>query len=158
MSLYCPFCTKDIKIEMAQCPTCGKSFGTETRKFIRTLVEEMPREQPGERRKSARVHKTFKIVYRSPKAFVNHYLSDISTGGLFIKTGTPLDVGETFNLKLFLPNGGKELHVACEVVWIHTEGAETANGKHPSGMGVKFLHLSSEGQEKIRSVLSNSLH
>ena len=158
MSLYCPFCTKDIKLEMTQCPTCGKSFGTQTRKFIRTLVEEMPQDCPDERRNHARVPKTFKIVYPTPKAFIHHYLSDISAGGLFIKTGTPFNVGETFNLKLFLPNGGKELLVACEVIWLHKEERVTANGKHPPGMGVNFLNLSSEGEEKIRTVLSYSMH
>jgi uncharacterized protein (TIGR02266 family) len=158
MSLYCPFCTKDIKLEMAQCPTCGKSFGTETRKFIKTLVEELPQDCPNERRKHARIDKTFKIVYSTPKAFINHYLSDISAGGLFIKTNTPLDVGERFNLKLFLPNGGKELFVACEVIWIHTEETGVTNGDHPPGMGVRFLNLSTEGEEKIRTVLSHSLH
>lgn len=158
MSLYCPFCTKDIKLEMAQCHTCGKSFGAETRKLIRTLVEEVPREWPDERRKCARAHKTFKIVYRSPISFVNHYLSDISAGGLFIKTGTPLDVGETFDLKLFLPNGGKELLVACEVVWVHAEEDGTTNGNHPPGMGVRFLDLSPEGEEKIKAVLNHAVH
>ena len=158
MSLYCPFCTKDIKLEMAQCPTCGKRFGTETRKFIRTLIEELPQYCPNERRKHARIDKTFKIVYSTPKAFINHYLSDISAGGLFIKTQTPLEVGERFNLKLFLPNGGKELFVSCEVIWIHKHETKEGNGDRPPGMGVKFLNLSGENKEKIKTVLGQSLH
>ena len=156
MSLFCPFCTKEIAPETTQCPSCGYAYGPDTLKLLASAIKKASQEYPSERRKHVRIHKTFKIAYPTPKAFKKNYLSDIGTGGLFIKTNNPLNQGEKFNFKIMLPDKKKELKVFCEVIWSNREERVTFEKKIPQGMGVKFLNLSVEDKERIISILSQS--
>ncbi|RLA94526.1 MAG: hypothetical protein DRG25_02305 [Deltaproteobacteria bacterium] len=149
----CPYCTKEIAADAIQCPWCGTSYGSQTLKLLKSFVRESSLEVKKERRKHDRVPRKFKITYPSPQALINSYLSNISLGGVFIKTKHPLDPGARFILKIFLPDGGKELEVNCEVAWIRTEEKETPKEKLPPGMGIKFLDLSPEGKKRINQIL-----
>jgi len=81
------------------------------------------------------------------------YLSNISVGGVYIKTNSPLDKGTRFTLKLYLPDETKELEIKCEVAWAQTEDNVTPTEKRPRGMGIRFLDLSSEGKQRIDTIL-----
>ena len=156
MKLHCPFCTKEITPETTQCPSCNTIYGSETLGFLRSLVKEALQEYPDEHRKQFRVPKTFKAAYSTSDAFINSYLSDISTGGLYIRTNDPLSAGESINLKIFLPDKKKELKVFGKVIWCIREDLVTPERKIPPGMGIKFLNLSKKDKERIISVLSQS--
>ena len=155
MKLFCPYCTKEIAPETTQCSSCGTIYSSDTLKFLKSLIKKAPQEYPDERRKHTRFHKTFKITFPTPKTLKKHYLSDISPGGLFIKTNNPLNQGETFKLKILLPDKGKELEIFCEVVWSHREEQMTPEKKYPPGMGVKFLNPPKEAIERIISILTD---
>jgi uncharacterized protein (TIGR02266 family) len=124
------------------------------KRFLRSAIKEAPQEYPDERRKQVRVSKAFKIVYPTPKAFINSYLSNISPGGLFIKTNAPPNQGEKFNLKISFSDEEKELEVLCEVAWSRRE--EWVK-KFPPGIGVKFLDLSPEDKKRVIRILSRSI-
>lgn len=157
LKLFCPHCTHQITPETTQCPGCGYVYGPDTLEFLAKLVDKTPQKYPDERRRHVRVHKTFKIAYPTLEAFIENYLSDIGTGGLFIKTNAPWTKGERFNLKISLPGEEKQLEVLCEVVWIREEERVTIDGKFPPGMGVRFVNPSEELIEKILGILRESL-
>jgi hypothetical protein len=56
-------------------------------------------------------------------------------------------------LKIFLPDGGAEVEVSCEVMWSHAMEWKSAERTFPPGMGVKFLNLSPEAEERIERLL-----
>lgn len=160
MKTFCPFCPKEITPETTQCPSCDTIYDFDTLKFLRILIKEASKEYPNERRKQARITRTFKVAYSTPKSFVDNYIQkvpNVSLSGLFVKTDDPLNPGEKFNLKIFLPDKGDELEVLGEVIWSHKEKRVTPEKIFPPGMGVKFLNLSKEGKERIISLLKRAL-
>ena len=152
-SIPCPYCTRNLPIDAKHCPWCGTSYGSETIRFLRSVVQDVLAGDVDERREYARIPKNFQVSYDVPEGVVTTYLSNISLGGVFIKTELPLEKGTHFSLRIELPDGGKELDIDCEVVWARFHAITTPKGKAPVGMGVKFLHISSEDRERIRSLL-----
>jgi uncharacterized protein (TIGR02266 family) len=104
-------------------------------------------------RKYDRVPKKYAITYTTPKTLVKNYLSNIGQGGVFVPTKEPLERREKVNLKIFLPDGGKEVEVFGEVAWSRKVAKVTPKGKHPQGMGIKFLKLAHEDKERIFKLL-----
>ena len=157
LRFFCPYCTYEVTPETTQCSNCGYVYGPDTLDLLTSPSEKPPYKDPNERRKQVRVHKTFKIAYRTPNAFINNYLSDIGIGGLFVKTDAPQNAGEKFNLKIFLPDEQKALEVFCEVAWVREEERVTPKGKLPAGMGLKFVNPPKEVIDKILGILRQSL-
>ncbi len=153
---HCPYCTKEILANDIYCPECAVAFGEETLLVTRDLIKEALDDSTDIRREYDRVPKKFKISYSSPRAFEKTYLSDIGKGGIFIKTSKVMNTKEKVGLKIFLPDGGKEWEVIGEVAWSSKKGIETSQGKHPPGMGIRFLNLSPEDEARIDKVLKDS--
>lgn len=149
MKLFCPYCTKEIDQDTLQCPFCGTSYASETIQLLTEIVKVATEEGATERRRFIRIPKKFKLVYSTPKAFVEHYLSNIGQGGVFIPTNAPLEAGTQCDVKIVLPDGKEEIEVFCEVVWQQKEEVVTPEGISLAGMGVNFLNLSPEDKERI---------
>ena len=156
MKPHCPYCTKEISPGEIQCPSCGTTYGLETLLLIKSVIKDAMLGRPEEQRKYDRVPKEIRIAYTTPKTLEKHYLSNISQGGIFISTETPLQKREKVNLKILLPDGGKELEVFGEVAWSRREEKVTSTGKYPRGMGIKFLNLAHEDKDRIIGVLRHS--
>ena len=139
MKLFCPYCTKEINQGTLQCPFCGTSYASETIQLLTESVKVAVEEGGSERRRFIRIPKKFKLVYSSSKAFIEHYLTNISQGGIFIPTKNPLETGTQCDVKIVLPDGKEEIEVFCEVAWQQNEDVVTSEGKFLAGMGVKFL-------------------
>jgi type IV pilus assembly protein PilZ len=92
-------------------------------------------------RKHPRIQKVLSLSYEDHNGFIEAYTGNISQGGLFIKTKSPLETGEEFLLKLKLPGISDPLNIDCKVVWIRKR---SENIKKPPGMGVKFIKLDSD--------------
>ncbi len=156
MAPFCPFCSEKITPETTRCPSCEIAYNLQTLNFLKNVAMKPPDEYSGDRRKHVRLFKYFKIVYQTPEALIDSYLSDISTGGLFIETDDPLRRGETFNIKIALPDGKEELEALCEVVWTRREEREAPKKKDPPGMGIKFLGFTKDEIDRIISVISQA--
>jgi uncharacterized protein (TIGR02266 family) len=102
-------------------------------------------------RTDMRIQKTLSLTYKDDQAFVSAYASNISTGGLFVKTEKPLRLGDQFMLRLQLPSLHEPLRVSCEVAWVR--GATEASAKQPAGMGLKFIEMSKGDRETLKNYL-----
>jgi len=151
MKVHCPYCTKEIARDEIQCPTCGTTYGLETLLLVKSAVKDIMLGHP--QRKYDRVPKKYAITYTTPKTLVRNYLSNIGQGGVFIQTNEPLDRREKVNLKIFLPDGGKEVDVFGEVAWSRKIAKVTPKGRYPQGMGVKFLRLARNDKDRISKIL-----
>ena len=157
MNLFCPFCTKEIMPEEIQCPSCNTTYGLGTLLLLKRIAKEAPTIDPHEQRRKARIPKTLKVTYSTQSGNVGVVISNLSVGGLFIKTSDPLSKGERTDLVISLPDKKKKLEVRGEVVWTSKEERVTPEGKLPPGMGVKFLNSSNQDIERIINVLSDTV-
>ena len=90
-------------------------------------------------RQDPRVPKVLSLSYKDRDSFIKAYTSNISKGGVFIKTPNPLPSGELFLLKLQLPDIAEPLKIKCRVAWQRKEAQETE--AQPNGMGIKFEEM-----------------
>lgn len=78
--------------------------------------------------------------------FILEYSSNISPGGMFLKTRTPLPAGKVIDFECSLGDGYELIKGRAEVVWTRLEDDGPTR---PAGMGVRFLELSEGSQELI---------
>jgi len=95
-----------------------------------------------------RVTKMLKVDMDGEPLAISH---DLGNGGVFIRTPNPLELGEEFVLKLHLAEGEAPIEVACKVIWSNKYGKESRQLRR--GMGVKFMNLSPEIQNRVESYI-----
>ncbi len=171
MDLYCPYCSGPITPGTTKCPHCDHIYSSDTLSFInlpqkgqeeythekRKLSQKGQEESTHEKRKHTRVPIKLKAVFVSPQDFVDRYIFDLSTGGLFVESKTALKRGEKVDLKISFLDKSKPMEISCEVMWCRKSIERKPRGELPPGMGLKFLELSRENKERIVDILSRSL-
>jgi CheY-like chemotaxis protein/Tfp pilus assembly protein PilZ len=81
-----------------------------------------------------------------PSVITNAY--DISTGGLFLESCKPLPVSSVITVQFELPAPRLEITCTARVAWANPPGFPV-KPDFPSGMGVQFLDIHSEGVNAI---------
>lgn len=105
--------------------------------------------RPQDRRKFARVplETRVRIVLRGVDARRQHFVDNISEGGLFIRTDHPKPLGSKVRFEFLVRDNGPTVVGLGLVQWVN-------DGKDGSkGMGIKFLELNQAGEAEIREVL-----
>jgi uncharacterized protein (TIGR02266 family) len=120
---------------------------TLTQRFIKV----MERTREIFARREARIKKKLSLNFKNRRSFISAYTHDISSGGLFIRTKNPLDIGEQFFIELRLPGLEGVLKAKCEVVWARRETG--ASGEKPAGMGVKFCEITEKNLQVLRNYI-----
>ncbi len=115
-----------------------------------------------EKRQQARVHAGSKLeVEINEYSESNFYIGlfddamvvNLSTGGLFVATYTPLKINETFRLSFALPPDDVPVEAQARVIWSREFNAAYP-ATHP-GMGVKFTMLSAEAEKLIARYIAS---
>src|SRR5687767_1708504 len=75
-------------------------------------------------------------------------VGNLSEGGLFLRTNTPLPTGSKAMLRLSRSGEG-EVQAMATVMW-----ASSAHGQGPAGMGLRFEPLDSVTLERLRRIIS----
>jgi type IV pilus assembly protein PilZ len=101
-----------------------------------------------ELRKSPRLAVELAVDYQSDHNFYCGQTRNISLGGVFIASDSPLPLGTKLTVKLQLPVG--RLSADGDVVWI-AEAAPGSNGH--SGMGIRFADLGDKQKAAIELFL-----
>lgn len=89
------------------------------------------------------------VEYQTTEDFLLDYTANVSLGGLFIVTDTPLEVGTRFRLRLRLPFRKRPLETLGEVRWV-----QDADGVMNAGMGVLFDGLSGADKRAVERMMS----
>lgn len=87
-------------------------------------------------RRAPRLPISLKVAYRTTGAFLVAYSVNLSKGGIFVETDTPLEVGEHVQLAFEVPGAGA-LSVEGVVAWVRQQSEDGL----PGGMGIQFEHL-----------------
>src|SRR5215210_1331296 len=82
--------------------------------------------------------------------FLSEYSSNISPGGLFIRTRTPQPLGTVLDFEFRLGDGFELIKGSGEVVWVREEDDGPTR---PAGMGLRFRELSQGSQELIYRIV-----
>ena len=102
-----------------------------------------------EKRTSKRITFRARVDYEleSEDTFVFEHMANLSKGGIFLATRTPLAVGTTTTLRFDIPKGGRTVEVQGRVAWIneYRPGGENPN----PGMGVEFVDLDEADRDVI---------
>ncbi len=96
----------------------------------------------------ASVH--MEVSYKESGSFIKSYIINVSGGGLFIKTATPLPLDSKVTLSLTLPDDPEVMKLEGMVVWTNPKGGKNS---FPRGMGIKFVNMKKEYSEKIQSLV-----
>jgi uncharacterized protein (TIGR02266 family) len=104
-------------------------------------------------RQQKRAPVTLKIKFKSSTLdqFVERYSVDISQGGIFIRTKSPLEVGTPLRFEFQLKNATPLITGEGTVVWTR-EYDPSRTGLAP-GMGVRFDRLPPESQQVLSKIL-----
>ncbi len=97
-------------------------------------------------RKSNRLHHEILVAYRTMEGFVTDWAVNISKGGLFVNTRTPLPVGSQVRLIISLPNAAFPYDLTGKVSWVN----EFDNQSNVApGMGIEFVDIGEDQKAKI---------
>jgi len=106
----------------------------------------------GDRRRHPRYPVTLKICYTCLDTFFYDYAVNISKGGVYIRTNSPLGMGSRVKLSFTLPGLEHTIETAGVVVRV----VEGESDFEPCGMAVEFDSLSAEDVELINRLWEES--
>lgn len=110
--------------------------------------------EPHEKRKHPRVELLLKITYDRAEDFLSDYTSNASTGGVFIATDKPFQIGEQIIFDISFPGLVQPIHCRGIVRW--RRQPEDADEANPAGIGVAFQFDSPAQMESIRRLLEGN--
>jgi len=84
-------------------------------------------------------------------AFVSNRVTNLSRGGLFIRSDRPLPIATEVDLTLRLPDSQTSIRARGRVVWNYDIPRGTA--RLVSGMGIRLLDMKPEEQQKLVAYL-----
>jgi uncharacterized protein (TIGR02266 family) len=84
-----------------------------------------------ENRRHPRVGVELKVRYGSRGDLQRDLVTDMSPGGVFVRTTEPLPVGTVIALEFVIPPNGLSISVEGKVMWL-------GNQKGTGGMGIRF--------------------
>jgi CRP/FNR family cyclic AMP-dependent transcriptional regulator len=104
------------------------------------------------RRSEERARAKIKVSFKHTGDFINGYIDNIGSGGLFIKTTEPLPVGTLVDLEFNLPQTDQIVHSKARVIWTRPESMSTE--KVPPGMGTEFIDMDPKERELLKRYLA----
>lgn len=106
-------------------------------------------------RKDKRAPVALKVRFKSATVdeFMEQYARDISRGGLFIKSKSPMPVGTLLKFEVQLKDESPVIRGVGRVVW-KREPQEAAGSDAPSGMGIKFIRMDAECRAFVEKIVS----
>ncbi len=104
-------------------------------------------------RRDKRAPVSLKVRFKSASIdeFIEQYSFDMSSGGLFIKSKSPLEVGTLLKFELQLKDESQFVQGVGRVVW--TREAVDADDDRPPGMGIKFIKMSEGSQQTVQRIV-----
>ena len=86
-----------------------------------------------------------RLRFASFDAFIDKFAPNVTRGGVFIASRTPLPIGSTFAFEIQLMGGEVALAGDGKVTWV--KAFDAAAPQKPHGMGVQFLRLDGPSRE-----------
>ncbi len=110
------------------------------------------------RRRHPRTPFSLLVQYRfdALEDFLSEYATDISLGGMFIRTDEPYAEGSLVYLQFHLRNGSALIEGLGKVAWNNPPDEKKKN-THPAGMGIEFIDMDEKSMQLIRRIVNQDL-
>jgi len=104
-----------------------------------------------ERRSWLRLDKIFPVIVESPTCGkMNCVARNISAGGIFLETRSPLPLGSFMRIHFSFPNSANAMALEGQVKNHYFLNYSSTDGpKHVMGMGVRFVEISNEEEDVL---------
>ncbi|MBC7172047.1 MAG: TIGR02266 family protein, partial [Polyangiaceae bacterium] len=104
-------------------------------------------------RRDKRAPVSLKVRFKSATLdeFREQYSIDLSRGGLFIKSKSPMAVGTLLKFEFQLKDKSRLIHGVGRVVWVREAEASTESA--PPGMGIKFIKMDPESRALVQDII-----
>jgi uncharacterized protein (TIGR02266 family) len=111
-----------------------------------------------ERRRYQRVPLSLLIQYRFDNLddFLAEYSTDISIGGMFIRTEEIREEGSLIYLQFYLKDGSKLIEGLGKVVRVNRPDPDGKN-KGSCGMGIEFVNFDQNSMQLIEQIVDRNL-
>ena len=93
-----------------------------------------------------------RLRFASFDALIDKFAPNVTRGGVFIASRTPLPIGSTFAFEIQLAGGEVALAGDGKVTWV--KAFDPAAPQKPHGMGVQFLRLDNPSRELLNKILA----
>jgi uncharacterized protein (TIGR02266 family) len=93
-----------------------------------------------------------RLRYASFDALIDKFAPNVTRGGVFVASRTPLPIGSTFAFEIQLAGGEVALAGDGKVTWV--KAFDPAAPTKPHGMGVQFLRLDNPSRELLNKILA----
>ena len=101
-----------------------------------------------EQRATRRLPIRVEVEYQTMEDFLLDYTANLSLGGVFIVTDSPLEVGTRFRLRLQIPHRKRPLDTLGQVRWVQ----QPDDGMN-AGMGVQFDGMSGADRRAVERMI-----
>jgi uncharacterized protein (TIGR02266 family) len=100
-----------------------------------------------ERRRDDRIDTSIDVDYSTYSSYHLRKITNVSKGGLYIRTQEPPPVGTDLEVRFKLPDQKRELNLSVKVAWTYKQPETVA--LNSSGMGVQFNNISDEDLKTV---------
>jgi uncharacterized protein (TIGR02266 family) len=111
-------------------------------------------EQHARSRKSVRVPLDLNVNFESRGEVRKCLMKNLSAGGIFVATESPLPLGTSFNVRIRIERTGEEIELPGEVVSV---GASPNLAEEKHGMGIHFVHLTEAQIEQVAKLSEDAM-
>jgi uncharacterized protein (TIGR02266 family) len=94
-----------------------------------------------------------KLGHQGIEDFVEKYATNMSEGGMFLRTKSPQPIGTELQFKIEIAGGQRVMQGTAIVKWVRPV-AKSPN--EPAGMGVEFLNLDTASQQLVLRMMAIS--
>jgi uncharacterized protein (TIGR02266 family) len=108
----------------------------------------------GSDRRQHRYDVDLSVTVNSEHNFLAGAATNLSAGGVFISTSIVHPVGTEFNISIHLDDGNPGVVKGKGVVRWHQQ-APTDDTGPPQGLGIQFIEIEGDGEERIRTFLAS---
>ena len=107
-------------------------------------------ENDANKRRHERVPLSLLVQYRfnTVQDFLSEYAVNMSTGGMYIKTDGPREIGELIYFQFVLMGGDKLIEGLGRVTW-------SSGDPKSSGVGIEFVNMDDESMDLIRQIVAD---
>jgi uncharacterized protein (TIGR02266 family) len=103
-------------------------------------------EKHAQSRASVRVPLSLNVSFESRGEVRKCLMKNLSAGGIFVATNSPLPIGTPFNVRIRIEKTGEEIELPGEVVSVGAS-ADLAHDEH--GMGIRFVNLTDAQRQQV---------
>jgi uncharacterized protein (TIGR02266 family) len=114
-------------------------------------------QSPSEQVQPKRLRSEMRVFYgASHESLLSGFSVDLSTGGLFLKTDSPLDLDESLILRFKLSDDSRVVSCQARVAWVN-EKDNPRKPELPAGVGVQFVDMTFESMKMIKRFLEHNI-